>query len=67
MTFAVIDNKRDRLESLTHLLPDTFPGSVIYQQTNDSVLFFPHFYAAAAKIDSQRDPDRTHENVFNSH
>lgn len=30
MTFAVIDNKRDRLESLTHLLPDTFPGSVIY-------------------------------------
>lgn len=33
MTFVVIDNQRDWLESLTRLLLDTFPGSVIYQQT----------------------------------
>lgn len=34
MTFVVIDSERSRLESLTRLLLDTFPGSVIYQQTD---------------------------------
>lgn len=34
MTFATVDSERNRLESLTRLLLDTFPGSVIYQQTD---------------------------------
>lgn len=34
MTFVTVDSERNRLESLTRLLLDTFPGSVIYQQTN---------------------------------
>lgn len=34
MTFVTVGDERSQLESLTRLLLSTFPGSVIYQQTD---------------------------------